>query len=837
MLAGAFSGCIDGNGEKHVSPSELVSEQVHWISVPNGASFTGKPSYISEFQADYRDNGGPVSDYGSWCGAKADVDDLNFGGIRHYSCVTGTDVVDYTRTGLAGISNFYLESAGGNFLSPCKSRNVTFDYFGWNETANCEGWGARVSVFFVERNVYLMSVNVKNIGESRKVSPVIVFNSTSASSQITVDGNCAVLNYIVAYTAGINQNWLAIAPSFQIAGTSGESPYTIKGKEMETPAGGEASFWVLFAYSPDSQEDAVSLANSEIAKIGGNINSAYEKTKNDWENFFASLPKPHVSKSEFVDLYKMSATALKMDLYAPRNNMTGYGCVPSKVHYNWFWLWDTGFQALGYKEMDPKIAEEVTLTMFGSQLPDGYIAHMTNDQLMAMTPHSQSPVFGYTSSKVAEQIVSEEEKLGFEKKMYDMGEKYISWWETERDMDHDGLFEFMSQDEGGWDNSPRKDYYAGELAGVMVAYVGSIGEVLYSLANPLDCVDLNPWMYFYFKAMEKWAKDLGDSEGEKYWNDRADELGEKIDEILWNEEQGCWFDAMSFDHGLTHEHVKVLTPAIWFPAFAGTTKDEVKIRRVIEEHLLDPQEFFGKYPIPTVAYNDPYYDSKTPGWRSFIWLCTTYSALETLYKYGYEQEASEVRNRTLTMMVNQDGMQGIWETYDPILGKYKNEDSTGGYCTFQFGWSAAFTMEMILERYQRERYVMNDTGEINGYVKNAKAFSDDGIFYTVDTGEYEAPHVSIISMDGEPLLRSSSLKMVFTDEYGNIEHVLFNATISGKPFSAQLGRTYLFENGEIKDVTPVVGPETAKRWIPGFDLLTFLICILGLTALSRRLIK
>ena len=41
--------------------------------------------------------------------------------------------------------------------------------------------------------------------------------------------------------------------------------------------------------------------------------------------------------------------------------MSGWGAVPTKVHYNWFWLWDSGLQAVGLSEFDPAAAEEAGL--------------------------------------------------------------------------------------------------------------------------------------------------------------------------------------------------------------------------------------------------------------------------------------------------------------------------------------------------------------------------------------------------------------------------------------------------------------------------------------------
>ena len=108
-------------------------QEDEWVHVPGGASFTGGPSYISEFQEDFRDNGGPLSDLGSHCGIKAEVDGRRFAGLRHYACVTGTNVVDYSRTGLLGTSTLRLADPAGD-LAPASTRAIVFEPFGWTAT-------------------------------------------------------------------------------------------------------------------------------------------------------------------------------------------------------------------------------------------------------------------------------------------------------------------------------------------------------------------------------------------------------------------------------------------------------------------------------------------------------------------------------------------------------------------------------------------------------------------------------------------------------------------------------------------------------------------------------
>jgi hypothetical protein len=73
------------------------------------------------------------------------------------------------------------------------------------------------------------------------------------------------------------------------------------------------------------------------------------------------------------------------------------------------------------------LASRSSSQLFQSQLPDGYIAHMTNDNHDSMTPHSQSPVFGFVADIVSTATETSPREL-FVQQMYESGASYISWW-------------------------------------------------------------------------------------------------------------------------------------------------------------------------------------------------------------------------------------------------------------------------------------------------------------------------------------------------------------------------------------------------------------------------
>jgi hypothetical protein len=759
------------------------------LAVAPGVKFSGSPSYLTEFANNFRDNGGPLSPYGSHFGLKAEVGSREFAGVRHYACATGKNIIDFSRTGLVGISSVRFRQNGA-WVKEAEERQISFEYFGWQEQARFRDFSARARVSFLGLDQYQLSIRVENQGQGPlSLNPVLVFVQKSKKHSLvkSADPAYTVLKFSVHPTITQADNYLAMTSSGPAVMTkgAGKGEYQMEGAAVTLQPGESREFWYIFGYSADSAEPALAAARQARDGFRG-PEAAWQAMVKTREDLFQSLPKPHLAagQDDYRDLYLMAATALDNALYAPRGKMQHWACVPTKVHYNWFWLWDSGFQALGYNEFKPEMGREVILSIFQAMQPNGFIAHMADERAEPLTPHSQPPVFGFSGGKMIARFADDPAHREFEKIMYEKGKPFLQWWKKERDVNHDGLFEYLSQDEGGWDNSPRADYVKKYI---FISYNGFLGELIGAKVKPLDNVDANAWVYLYYRAMRDWAQDLGKADEAAGWQKAADALAKRVDEVLWDESRGCWFDTYRRRGAKQFHHFPVLTPAVWFPAFAGATRDEHKARTCIEKHLLNPEEFWGKYPIPLVAYNDPKFDDTTIGWTASIWLVTAYTGLEALFKFGYEQEAQELRERMLNMMANQNGMKGIYETYDPFTGSYKNKYSTGGYASFQFGWSSAFTLEMILERYQDERFVFADTKKIQGFIRRAEDFPTRTAFYRIEAGR-DVPRVELSSADALPLLETRSVKIRLADPYQAMSKSRFPVWIKGKKFEVELGK-------------------------------------------------
>jgi hypothetical protein len=91
-------------------------------------------------------------------------------------------------------------------------------------------------------------------------------------------------------------------------------------------------------------------------------------------------------------------------------------------------------------------------------------------------------------------------------------------------------------------------------------------------------------------------------------------------------------------------------------------------QRVIEEHLLNPREFFTPHPIATVALSDPKFELRM--WRGPAWNCMTYWAARACGRYGRNVAARQLLERALDATAAEFARSGtLWEFYHPNLGE------------------------------------------------------------------------------------------------------------------------------------------------------------------------
>jgi putative isomerase len=167
-------------------------------------------------------------------------------------------------------------------------------------------------------------------------------------------------------------------------------------------------------------------------------------------------------------------------------------------------------------------------------------------------------------------------------------------------------------------------------------------------------------MYLAYEHAARWSRTL--KEPDAAWERKANALRDFIRAELWDAESGFFYDRWTVrDPRRRH----LAFEGMWPVVVGAATREQAA--RVIDEHLLNPDEFFAPHPIATVALSDPKFSLRM--WRGPAWNCMTYWAARGCARYDRPDAARRLLEAALDDTAVQFERTGtIWEFYHPRGG-------------------------------------------------------------------------------------------------------------------------------------------------------------------------
>ena len=150
--------------------------------------------------------------------------------------------------------------------------------------------------------------------------------------------------------------------------------------------------------------------------------------------------------------------------------------------------------------------------------------------------------------------------------------------------------------------------------------------------------------------------------------ERGRRLSTLIDKELWSEKRGIYLNKDWHGH-----FSPKLSPTHFYPLMAGIPSSS-RASRLIDEHLLNPNEFLGTYMIPMISRDDPAFVDQTY-WRGRIWAPTNFLVTEGLRRAGHYDAASRITRAGFEMFLRCWKDHGIvGENYNAITGESEQSD-------------------------------------------------------------------------------------------------------------------------------------------------------------------
>jgi putative isomerase len=383
--------------------------------------------------------------------------------------------------------------------------------------------------------------------------------------------------------------------------------------------------------------------------------AVFEAAARRWQAWFSAAP-------EVADIYRpqyyyawwiMRAGLISTRFYTTREAMT-----PSMIHYVGIWQWDSYFHALAYRHIEPGLAHDQLRVLLDHQRADGMIPDAVHDE--GTVTHLDFPVEADVTKPpliawAAWKLYEVDHDREFLDEIYESIVRWNHWWFANNDADGNGLCEYHHPFSSGLDDSP-----------------------LWDDGMPVESPDLNTYLCLEQEALSNIARILGLPEEARQWKQRADEQAQRMIRLRWDAGAGLFWAVRN------NVRVAVRTPFNLFPLITGRMPNEIAARLVSQ--LTDERQFWTRYPVPTVARNDPKYDPLQM-WRGPTWVNINYLLIEGLQRSGYHDLARDLRDRTLELIMGQDD---IYEYYHPETGKAPPKAAS------TFGWSAAIFIDLAI---------------------------------------------------------------------------------------------------------------------------------------------
>jgi hypothetical protein len=346
---------------------------------------------------------------------------------------------------------------------------------------------------------------------------------------------------------------------------------------------------------------------------------------------------------------------------------------PSPGRYPWQWYWDSCFAAIVWRRFEPGRARTELESLLAAQRPDGFVGHTifwrshvswlrllfynVANRRAEQTETIQPPLLAW-AWRIAVGDPAEEPRIAL----------HMEWLRRNRDLEGDGLLWIVQPDESGLDASPKFEEVWGRRAN------GRIGFPLLVHRN---------------RRLDWDARRIRDAGGpvlcevlvNTFWSLSLQAMGQPsataaMVDRLWNERRGLFLDEAQ-PGGLRPQ---TLTWASLAPLALPDLPEEIG-RRLVEEHLLDEDEFLTAVAPPSVAVGEPGYE---PGgghgpirryWRGPTWVNSAWLVWLGLRRLGYEAEAERLASGVIAAAAR----EGLREYYDPRNGR--------GLGAHDFAWS------------------------------------------------------------------------------------------------------------------------------------------------------
>lgn len=424
----------------------------------------------------------------------------------------------------------------------------------------------------------------------------------------------------------------------------------------------------------------ISLANGE-GEAGHRLEQTLQGDPEDtagsaWADYWASVPSfsctdPYLERAYW---YRWFGLRLNSVVASPEHGLI-HPCVFEGVNAGWF------RHAISYsahahmRELrwmrDPAWGRGSLLNFVEHQLPDGsFPGHI------ATTPESRNRSFYHSNWGTGVVRLHEvHPERSFLEEAYGPLAGYARYLQRERDPENSHLYDVFDHWETGQEYSSR--------------YLPAHPEADDGKAFRLKGVDATCYAFELIKALRWMSSELGRQDETRQWERQERATARALRDRLWDPELQFFTDLVP----ATGRRTGVLAAVGFYPFMSDLARAEHLA--AIYKHLLDPEQFWTAYPVPSLALTDPLASAEgtwrgarmSCPWNGRSWLMTNSHVCEALARAGRVLDASlrssayELIQRCvrLTFLEGRLDRPTSYEYYNPLTGQAPHFRGTDDY--------------------------------------------------------------------------------------------------------------------------------------------------------------
>ncbi|MDR0686251.1 MAG: hypothetical protein LBF79_02145 [Dysgonamonadaceae bacterium] len=405
------------------------------------------------------------------------------------------------------------------------------------------------------------------------------------------------------------------------------------------------------------------------------------------------------------DVYNAMRNVLAWDnIYDPTINRVitpvsriwnvGWSSNPSLGGFVLF-CWDTYFASMMLSTSSRELAYANAAEITNAITENGFVPNFYAVNNYKSRDRSQPPV----GSMAVWMLYMKYHDKWFLELVYDKLLSWNRWWHNNRQTD--GLL--------CWGSSPfeKVTYRWWESKGVNETEGGALESGLDNShmydnipfdskkhQQKLNDVGLTSLYIMDCNILSKIAQLLGKSHNERELFERAQYYTKNMAKT-WDEETGFYYNR----HTDAGELDRRISPTNFYPMLAEIPT-QAQAERMVNKHLLNPEEFWGEWVIPATPRNDPAYKDNTY-WRGRIWAPLNFLVYAGLCNYDLPDARKAFAEKSKNLLLKTWLEHGyVFENYNAETGKGDDVENSDKF----YHWGALLGFITLIE----EGYYIED---------------------------------------------------------------------------------------------------------------------------------